>query len=610
MTSSYSIQLRTASPRIDKLPFLLFLSLLGACSLNMAGKYIAIDTVARNLASLQCENTDELYGLVDMGSNGIRFSITDLRPPSARLFIPVFHERAPISLYDALHASESDEKQFYFSKNTIKNVSETLGRFKKIGIAYGVPEVHFVIFATEAFRTAKNQDEMAEAILKSTGLTVYILSREVETLFGAMGVRSGFTGVDGLIMDLGGGSLQVTYVNTLIGSNYETLAAKAGHSLPFGAARLIAELNNPNTAQATINELQVKMKSTVQSLQSTFTQLNDQINSADGVNIYLCGGGFRGYGSMLMHTDPVQPYPIPYIGGYGVPGSRFKEWKNMLIANEQEGDIYGLSKRRRHQFPAIAMVVQAITLAIPRIKSVIFCTGGNREGLLFMMLPSYIREMDPFPLVPIPNPEQDSQVISHVTNLLMNILPKKHILPPYVFNRKVISYISSHIWAFQGLTGNATRALHKSLDEVRNILPSLPHFLSAVIALTLSARWGDDIGPIDINFAANLQKVVGLETVWWCRYMGTACHFISMIFPVFPRNLESFSNALNWKVVTSDTLGKKKNKKGILLQIRLMSGLEQGIPGGLDSHMLKMWKKIGKGLRLGRKVQVEIELVK
>ncbi|RKF55504.1 Retrograde regulation protein 2 [Erysiphe neolycopersici] len=532
----------------------------------------------------------------------------DLRPPLTRLLTPVFHERASISLYDALHESGPDAKQFYFSENTIKKVSDTLGRFKAIGTAYGVPDVQFMIFATEALRTAKNQDEMLEAIKKSTGLTVSVLSPEVETLFGSMGVRSGFAEFDGLVMDMGGGSLQVTYVNTSIGPNYEVLAARAGQSLPFGAARLMAELTNPNTAQPILVELQARMKITIQNLVNAFIQLRSQIESVDGVKVYLCGGGFRGYGSMLMHTDHVQPYPIPSSGGYSVPGSRFKHWRDMLIANEQPGDIFGLSKRRRHQFPAIAMAVQAITIAVPRIKSVVFCTGGNREGLLFMMLPPSIREMDPFLMIPVPNPQQDPQIILHVTNLLMKIFPKEHILPPLVFTQKVISYISGHIWAYEGQTGNASLVLHKIIDKIRIALPNLPHFLSAVLAITLSARWGYEIGPMDSIIVKNLQNIVGIETVWWCRYIGTACRFISLVCPAFPTNLESFRNTLRWEVTVSGSLGKEK-KKGILMRVYLLSGCEQGIPGGLEGQLKKMWKNFGKGLGLGRKVKVIIELM-
>lgn len=86
------------------------------------------------------------------------------------------------------------------------------------------------VFATEAMRTAKNRDEMLDAIKRESGLTVDILSPAMESLFGAMGARSGFNHVDGLFMDLGGGSVQMTYINSEAETDYDILAAESATS--------------------------------------------------------------------------------------------------------------------------------------------------------------------------------------------------------------------------------------------------------------------------------------------------------------------------------------------------------------------------------------------
>ena len=86
---------------------------------------------------------------------------------------------------------------------------------------------------------------MLAAIKQASGLNVDILSPGMESLFGAMGARSGYTSVDGLFMDLGGGSVQMTYVNsgTGEGDGYDILAAGAARSLPFGAAKMTLALS-------------------------------------------------------------------------------------------------------------------------------------------------------------------------------------------------------------------------------------------------------------------------------------------------------------------------------------------------------------------------------
>jgi retrograde regulation protein 2 len=114
------------------------------------------------------------------------------------------------------------------------------------------------------------------------------------------------------------------------------------------------------------------------------------------VDVYMCGGGFRGYGSMLMHDDPISPYPISSSNTYSVRGSRFKDTTRMLAMNQTyEGKIFGLSKRRRQQFPAIIKVVDAFIKTVPYIGWVTFCGGSNRQGALMMKLPREVRESNP-----------------------------------------------------------------------------------------------------------------------------------------------------------------------------------------------------------------------
>lgn len=78
-----------------------------------------------------------------------------------------------------------------------------MARFAAICESYQVPKQNVSVFATEATRTAENKDELLAAVEKASGLKVAILSPAMESLFGAMGARSGYTNVDGLFMDLG-----------------------------------------------------------------------------------------------------------------------------------------------------------------------------------------------------------------------------------------------------------------------------------------------------------------------------------------------------------------------------------------------------------------------
>lgn len=476
-------------------------------------------------------------------SNGIRFSISDLSPPCTRLLKCLYRERAAISLFDALSESPSASAP-EFPPDVISRVSQTLTRFKSIAGDFGVPTEHIYVFATEAMRKASNALSMLNAIMSDSGLRVHILAPEIETLFGAMGARSGFATVNGLFLDLGGGSVQMTYMNSGA-TEYGIQAARTGKSLPFGAARLINILDKTNSeVQATaLDELSSGIHDAFSRLQQEFPALRDtQVDSnGSGVDIYLCGGGFRGYGSILMHNDPIQPYPIPTIGGYTVKGSFFKETTMMRKVNDEfQGKIFGMSKRRRQQFPAIATVVDALVGAVPNIRTVTFCTGGNREGLLFMKLPVSTREAYPLPLLHNSYSIINATELNSVIGLLRSALPldinRSNI--PTVLNLGLGSIFASEIWSGSGEPdeANVSYQLHHSLARDPGT-PGFTHLARSILGLTLCFRWGAVLGPIDQQLFLNLCSLVGQassEAIFWAEYIGEVARLIFKLFPRAP----------------------------------------------------------------------------
>ncbi|KAI0443317.1 Ppx/GppA phosphatase [Xylaria telfairii] len=513
---------------------------------------VTLDNFASKMPPWDPGRPNHLYALVDMGSNGIRFSITDLSPPHTRLLKCLYRERAAISLFDALKESLSTGSPA-FPSDVISRVSQTLARFRSIANEFGVPPEQISVFATEAMRKASNAASMLSAIHSESGLGVQVLAPEVETLFGAMGARSGFASVNGLFLDLGGGSVQMTYMNSSMGG-YGIQAARTGRSLPFGAARLINILEDGNTnteiRTAALDELKVGMHSSFSRLQQEFPLLGDTQNKPDcsGVDIYLCGGGFRGYGSILMHNDPIHPYPIPTVGAYTVQGSFFKQTAIMRKTNsEYEGKIFGMSKRRRAQFPAIAMVVDALISAVPCIRTVTFCSGGNREGALFMKLPFGIRESNPLPLLHH-DINTSFVALDAVVRMIESSLPSSsdRSNAPTVFSLGLGPLFASEIWSRSGESSeaNASFQLHRSIAHDPGA-PGFTHLARAVLGLSLCFRWGAALGPIDEQLFLGLQKLVcqtNSEGVFWAEYIGEVANLISQLCPrppESPKQLES-----------------------------------------------------------------------
>lgn len=389
----------------------------------------------------------------------------------------------------------------------------------------------------------------------------------------------------------------MTYVPS--GSGVAGEAARAGRSLPFGAAKLTAALSSQETADAAKAELIKGMKDSFKALVKEFPDLADNVKNKDGITIYFCGGGFRGYGNCLMHSDPIQPYPIPAIGGYTVPGHRFEQWKKMLEANKEDGKIFGMSKRRREQFPAIVTVVRALIDAVPNIKQVIFCSGGNREGVLYMILPPDIRARSPLAHLGEAPGFPNDNVADKVVDILISALPKDY---PEIFTRDLLLCFGKLLWTDMGNTPevNSARALHDPISFASVL--GFTHQVRAVLSLTLCARWGNDLGPIDKNLFDNLRLLIGPELSWWCDYIGKVLNLLATVVPNCPSAVEQLDKIIGLRASTHES-DSKKQKVDIKLHVALnsISSSEVGandLGNGFD--------KVGKGLHLGWKVKIEI----
>lgn len=525
---------------------------------------VTLDNLAQKIPPWNPNDESHVYAVVDMGrffitsishqlviltsdSNGIRFSITDLTPPRSRLLTPIFSTRAAISLFDALTPDEHGG--LIFPPSTVSSVASTLSHFTRIAQLHHVPHSNTLIFATEAMRRAANAADMHKAIAEATGgLGVHILEPSVETLFGAvMGSRSGLTNVEGaLFLDLGGGSVQMTWVDTSM-KDYEIKAATAGKSMPYGAAKLTCILEEGDATLRTTEtaEFQECMQSAFDNLCSVFPKLQEISDESRkgqhaGIDVYMCGGGFRGYGSMLMHAEDTNPYPIPSVGTYSVSGRAFKQVDEMIrINNTHEGKIFGMSRRRRQQFNAIAQVIKTFITAVPHIARVTFCKGSNRDGALMMKLPREIRESNPLEVLANVN-QRDKLAFGAALRALESALPNGVDSPttPTIFSDH-LKYLFAEDWWRRGghdANTNSSFALHSAVSRDSDA-PGLTHLARALLGVTSAARWGFALGPADISLVQGLEGVISRhskDAVFWARYIGALANILAEILYVPP----------------------------------------------------------------------------
>ncbi|KAK3074047.1 retrograde regulation protein 2 [Teratosphaeriaceae sp. CCFEE 6253] len=490
--------------------------------------------------------SEHLHAIVDMGSNGIRFSISTLQPPTARIVPTLYQSRAAISLYDAQYSASGERQPI--NDATITAVCSAFKSFRRTCTDFVVPHANVTVLATEATRTASNSQHFRDAIKQAVGWDVEMLAKQDEGKIGAMGIASSLPDISGLVMDLGGGSTQLSWLIKEAPDPTVHMPEQGAVSMPYGAAAMIrrlAQAEREGKTKALKHELQDAVKGAYASL-GVPAELRKAAKRAGGFTLYLSGGGFRGWGYMLMSQHAVQPYPIPAINGFRASRRQFlstqpiKEAAVNALEDEDE-QIFRVSDRRAGQVPAVAFLVNALAEALPEINEVRFCQGGVREGYLFTKLSPEVR--GEHPLVVATEPFDTSNTSGAITKLLLSALPPgngpaaasdtyrqvftKDLLDAFA---NMIYYHSSHSKDLQ-----SSAALRSTTSGILAGVHGVLHENRAMLALLLCQRWGGDVPPTDHAFKHALQALIESKwTLWWIKYLGAVASLIASVFPAGP----------------------------------------------------------------------------
>ena len=444
----------------------------------------------------------------------------------------LYQDRVGISLYDAQWRTGQKAP---IPDSVTKDVVQALLRFKSTCHDFGVPDENVRIVATEATRQAINSEEYRSKIESATGWKVEMLPKEEEGRVGAMGVVTSFSRVKGLMMDLGGGSTQITW---LIAEEGEVKMSERGSvSMPYGAAALSRRLQEAQTLGGSKitelrNEITMNLRDAVKQIQIP-KEISDLSNSPEGLQLYLSGGGFRGWGFVLMSQHPVQPYPIPIINGFKTTTKNFYNTEMVKIAVTSGDNLFRVSERRASQVPAVALLITCLLEALPAISTVHFAQGGVREGSLFSSLPPDIKHQNP--LVTVTEPHR-SQSASAFADDILKAVPtvSSNQLPPSVTPSLLTAFAQAmFIHTNMNKDIQSASALRSTTTGVLASVYGANHDDRAMLAIMLCERWGgvSALSPGDEQFYQRLMALIGPEVAWWCSYIGRIGSLLGEIYP-------------------------------------------------------------------------------
>ena len=139
-------------------------------------------------------------GIIDIGSNSIRLVIYE---GPARIPAILFNEKVMAGLGKGLAATGALDPE------AATRAITALGRFRLLAEQIGVARL--ITVATAAVRDASNGPAFL-ARLAAIGLDAEVLSGEAEAEMSAHGVLAGIPGAEGVVGDLGGGSLELARI--------------------------------------------------------------------------------------------------------------------------------------------------------------------------------------------------------------------------------------------------------------------------------------------------------------------------------------------------------------------------------------------------------------
>ena len=311
------------------------------------------------LAALE-PSREGLVGIIDIGSNSVRLVVYQglTRVPAA-----LFNEKVMAGLGRGLAANGR------LGKGSMDTAVAALARFASLATAMGVETLRTV--ATAAVREAVNADEFLARVAAETGLQIEIIDGETEARGAALGVLAGIPDADGVVGDLGGGSLEL--IRLADGEAQDRI------SLPIGSLRLDAVRKRDRRALAPFIRKGL-----------------DKVGWAEkggGLPFYMVGGSWRALAQVHIHQSG-HPLPIvhQYQMGSDAPASLVRSLSQIDPATLRE--VPNISTSRLASLPGAAMLLAATVKKLGS-SSVIASGFGLREGLLFGQLSRDQQALDP-----------------------------------------------------------------------------------------------------------------------------------------------------------------------------------------------------------------------
>ncbi|WP_372491046.1 Ppx/GppA phosphatase family protein [Falsiroseomonas oryziterrae] len=300
-------------------------------------------------------------GVVDLGSNSVRLVVFE---GLSRNPLPIFNEKAVLGLGRGLQQTGR------LNDAAVPQALTVLSRYAAVASAMGADPVE--ILATAAARDAANGPDFIAALAERLpDIPVRVLSGAEEGAYSADGVLLGFPEADGVMADIGGGSLELVELDR----------GRMGRaaSLPLGAIRLSDRAGgDPSKARAVVEGDLAGVP---------------WLKAGEGRDLFLVGGAFRALARMHMAQTG---YPLHIVHHYVLKREEARDLAGVVSKADRKAleRMPGAPAKRVQDMPFAAVVLRRL-LRATGARRVVFSANGLREGWYARLLPEAIRHEDP-----------------------------------------------------------------------------------------------------------------------------------------------------------------------------------------------------------------------
>ncbi len=299
--------------------------------------------------------------VVDLGSNSVRLVVFE---GLGRNPIAIFNEKAVLRLGRGVSTTGRLNAEAVAQALTVMN------RYRAIAEAMGASP--FDVLATSAVRDARNGPELVATLAaRMPDARIRVLSGAEEAALSAEGVLCGIPSADGILADIGGGSLELVRL--------DAGTSGAAATLPIGVIRL-AERAGEDAARA---------RALVEAELATVPWLAE----GAGRDLYVVGGAWRALAR--IHIAQTR-YPLNMVHHYTIGRDEARDLAGVIAGAGRRAleRMAGAPRRRIDDLPYAAIVLRRL-LRATGARRVVFSANGLREGWFMAQVPESVRREDP-----------------------------------------------------------------------------------------------------------------------------------------------------------------------------------------------------------------------